>query len=215
MSLLKYSFGLLAIAGAGFVQAASFQIDYSNLNNPVLGFNNLALTPGPSSTPGNSVGDGAVIQIGYFTTTTDTFTGTWVPITGAGSANTLLLTSIGDGGDNAATSAGIFTGSVVFDNALAATSSNLPPSGAQLAIRFFNGTTVEGSTHYNTVTSTSWNFGTLTTPLGIPEVLDLDSSLLKWEDAANTFKTSLAIIPEPSTALLGAIGALGLLRRRR
>jgi len=203
------------IAGASFAHAALSQIDYINLDTPILGFNNVALSPGPSSTPNSSPGDGAVIQIGYFSTSTDSFAGTWIPITGAGSANTSLLTTIGDGGDNTVDSAGIFNGTISFNDALASASTNLPPDGTQLAIRFYNGTTIAGSTHYNTVTSTSWNFKAPSTPAPLPESLDLDSDPLKWEDANNAFKTSLAIIPEPSTALLGAIGALGLLRRRR
>ena len=35
-----------------------------------------------------------------------------------------------------------------------------------------------------------------------------------WEDDSNPFKTSL-LIPEPSSALLGLLGVVFLLRRRR
>lgn len=204
MKLFTIISGFLA---AGFANAATSQINYSNINQVVTDILGIPLTSGPD---GN--GNGAIIQIGYFTTTTATFQGDWVPITGLGSLNSGFLTTVGDGGDS--TTHGIFSGEVVFNDNSPATSTGLPAAGAQLAIRFFNGTTLENSTHYNTVTSASWNFVAPATPTPLPETLDMDSDPLVWEDPNNAFRTGI-LIPEPSTMMLGALGALGLLRRRR
>ena len=101
-------------------------------------------------------GDGAVLQLGYFTVNTASFQGTWVPLSGEGSLNTAVIigsapvetynhTSIGDltaqgaGDGTFAMSLNFILGSGTSDN-------SLPPAGTQLALRFYNGTTIGSST---------------------------------------------------------------------
>jgi hypothetical protein len=122
----------------------------------------------PLTAGGAPDGDGAIIQIGYFSGSTATFTGSWIAISGLGSVNPALLTSVGNGGD--ATSLGIFSSTVTFDTGL---HSLLPAGGSQLAMRFYNGTTIGTSTHYNTVTSSNanWQFKAPATPAALPASL--------------------------------------------
>jgi hypothetical protein len=207
MFSLKYTIGAVSVALCSLSFAATVQIDYGNTTVPMTTLGGVNLTAG-----GNAAGDGAIIQIGYFTGATSTFTGTWVPITGLGSVNSALLTSVGDGGES--TDTGIFQAVAIFNTDNPQASGSLPANNTQLAFRIYNDTTLAGSTHYNTVTNANWLFKTPATPAPTPITMSMDAAGLVWQDAANPFKTSI-VIPEPSTALLGAVGALGLLRRRR
>lgn len=161
-----------------------------------------------------AAGDGDIIQVGYFTG--GIFTGTWVPITGVGSPNTALITSIGDGGDE--TSHGIFSINITFDDSDPTKSTDLPTGGTQLALRFFNSsalTGVDAATHYNTATDASWAFKALSNAVVTPTGLDMDGATeLVWEDNSNPFVTSL-VIPEPSSALLLGLGGVAFFLRRR
>lgn len=117
-------------------------------------------------------GDGAVVQLGYFSQATpDTpFEGTFVPLTGASSANTAFsTTAIGDAGGGAD---GRFSLSTVFQLDSKTSGYYFPPAGTPLAVRFFNAKTVAGSTHYNAVSGgENWRW---VAPSGAPgEVLTL------------------------------------------
>lgn len=185
------------------------------------------LSPG-----GPADGNGTVIQLGYFSGATagDNFLGTWIPLTGEGSANTGQIdgltinfnqTSIGDSFTGTANTPGTFALGVVFDTAVSNKSQNLPGSTSiPLAIRFYNTTTVTGASLYNTVSSDLWMWQT-PGPGPIPPTLNLslDDLGLQWESidlhglAATQFRT---VIPEPSAASLILLGIAGLgLRRRR
>lgn len=117
------------------------------------------------------VGDGAVYQIGYFggiaagvdPTTVPGIFDTFVAISGAGSLNPILNTTIGDSDFGGAPVDGIVALTTTFDSAVHAGI----PASARLAVRFYNGTTMANSDHYNTVTSTegSWIF---TLPVTFP-----------------------------------------------
>jgi len=187
--------------------AATSQVNYANINTTVK--DNLG---NPLTAGGNPNGDGAIIQIGYFSGSTATFTGNWIAISGLGSANPTLLTSVGDGGNSS--NLGQFASGVTFDTVL---NSSLPSGGTQLAMRFYNGTTISGSTYYNTVTSSNvnWQFKTPSTPAPLPAALDMDTSTLVWQGGSATAFTTAILIPEPATAMLGLVGGLLLLRRRR
>lgn len=195
--------------------------------------NNTALSAGTTAD-----GDGFVLQLGYFTGAN--FTGTFVPLSGQGSANTGIVpgsndaetynkTSIGDLNLNFQGSG--FTGSGAFALQLdftvgdPTTGNNLPANGTPLAIRFYNGTTIAGSTAYNTVssTATNWQWATPSTP-PTTLTLSLDDPGLVWESivrfgqASNTaFHTT--IVPEPTTITSFVVGsgllALAVARRRR
>lgn len=196
---------------AGVAHAATSSISISNTTTPIMDNTGIvALDAGTDPS-----GDGDLIQVGYFSGDTSSFTGTWMPITGLGSPNTLLITSIGDGGDS--TSDGLFSINVTFDDSNPLSSTDMPANDAQLAMRFFNAPTEGSATHYNTVTDASWTFKALSDNVQTPTAMDMDSAPgMVWEDNGNPFETSIAIVPEPSSvALLGLGGLAVLLRRRR
>ena len=179
-------------------------------------------------------GDGTVLQLGYYSAATagDWFAGTWVPLTGEGANNTATVpdsspgigynqTTIGDvwmngGGD------GTFFLNLAFVELSVMSGSDFPPVGTPLSIRFYNGTSIAGSTFYNVVSNDNWDWKAPDTPPStVP--MSLDDSGLQWysivvegQDPSSAFHTTVAI-PEPSTYALVAVGLAGLLvlRRRR
>lgn len=178
----------------------------------------IALTGGTTAD-----GNGAVLQLGYFdgATAANNFLGNWVPLTGETSLNTAYnTTSIGDLNANGAGD-GTFALSLNFVLGSATTGNSLPASNTvPLSIRFYNGTTLAGSTFYNIVSDDLWLWKIPTTPAA-NVVLSLDDLGLEWYSiflggAANTAFHTTILIPEPSTvALIGlGIGLIPLLRRR-
>lgn len=189
-------------------------------------------------------GNGAVIQLGYFSAATTgtvagNFLGVWTPLTGEGSANnggniagsspaeTFNKTSIGDNGG----ADGEFGITVVFNSTVLGTFNNLPSSTSiPLAIRFYNGTTIAGSTFYNTVSNDLWlwKFPAAAAPLPPTINMSLGASAtgpgLKWESvnvfaqpAATSGTTSIpnVVAPEPTSAALLMVGLVSLAARRR
>ena len=177
-------------------------------------------------------GDGFVLQLGYYSNATvnNWFAGTFIPLAGEGAANSAIVPnsspaitynqiSIGDLTSNGAGD-GTFALSLVFSPGDPNTGNNLPPANTPLALRFFNSTTIGTSTHYNAVSSNSWQWVTPATPPGAVTI-SLDDPLAWYsivvEGQPNSaFSTSVAV-PEPSTyALLATgIGALAFIRRRQ
>lgn len=226
------------IALLGLCLAAAFEV--SRADTTTVGFDSggqtmfnqaaSALTGG-----GSTDGNGAVLQLGYFTGSTATFTGTWVALSGEGTLNSAAIitgsnsnetynkTSIGDLTGNGAGD-GTFGISLDFGGT-AASSFNLPSSGIQLALRFYNGTSIAGSTFFNTVTDSLWTWKTPATPPA-PVNMTLDDTGLVWQSifsfgqpSATAFHTAIAI-PEPSTlaSLIlggGALVLVGVRRRRK
>ena len=193
-----------------------------------------ATNPLPGGTAAD--GDGAVLQLGYYSnaTTSNNFSGTWVPLSGETSPNTAMLadsspaepynrTSIGDLTANGAGD-GTFALSFVFVEGSATSGNNLPPmSGVPLALRFYNNTTIASSTFFNVVSDDLWRWGGPgTPPPAVP--ISLDDPGLEWLSVAlgqpqeTAFHTTIAV-PEPGTFVLTLIGAtlvirLGCVRRR-
>jgi PEP-CTERM motif len=228
----------LASAGLQFVRADSTTVTFDSGDFMI--FDNPALHSGSdvALTGGNSMidGDGAVLQLGYFTGATsgsNAFTGTWVPLSGQTSLNTALVpgadpatetyaqTSIGDR-HNFFAGDGTFALSLTFTVGDAMSGNSLPPAGTILAIRFYNGTSLLTSSYYNTVSNGAtsnntwaWAAPTSSNPL-VNVSLSLNDPSLVWESvvldsqSANTaFHTTIAI-PEPSTLALVCLGLVGV-----
>ena len=167
--------------------------------------------------------EGSVIQIGYIpgaiADPASYSTATWatfIPLTGDGSNNSgTHPTVMGDG----SAGAGFYTVGVSFDTTV---HSDVPLASARIAVRFYDGTTSANSTLYNTISMnlSDWE-SVVPTDTGPPPAnatMDFHGpgfgGTFVWEDPSNPFKTSL-LIPEPSSALLGLLGVVFLLRRRR
>jgi hypothetical protein len=191
----------------------------------------------PLPAGGASDGDGAIIQLGYFdgASVGNPFAGTWHQLTGEGSLNTggntgsglpFNTTSIGDiGGGADPFGSGIFGFSLVFDSSVAGTFNDLPTSTSiPLAIRFYDGSSLLGSTFYNTVSSDDWLWKLPATPAPLPPLLNmsLDESGLKWESvttfgqsASTEFRTTIPV-PEPGSGslMMAALLLIGMRRSR-
>jgi hypothetical protein len=186
-------------------------------------------------------GDGAVLQLGYYSTATagNNFAGTWTPLSGQTSLNTATIagsvpaeqynhTSIGDLNVNGAGN-GTFAISLNFNTLDSTSNNNLPSSPTiPLSIRFYNGTTIASSTFYNVVSDNLWLWKTPATPPAAV-TMSLNDTGLQWLSiamggaAGTAFHTTIinpAAIPEPSTVASmilggGALSALVFARARR
>jgi len=169
-------------------------------------------TPLTSGDP-NARGDGAIIQIGYFSTSTVIFTGSWIPIAGNLSSNPSLIITVGDFNDPGAIPDGFVGQTSIFDDG-AGTDIGLPAADTQLAVRIYNTTSEAnlGTAQFNTVTKNTWLFKSLTDPQPTA-TFTLDSTGTTWQDATNPLKTTL--VPEPSSFALLGLGGIALLFRRR
>lgn len=178
----------------------------------------------PLSAGGQANGDGFLYQLGYFSTATtaNNFSGTWVPLTGEGSLNSDFASSrIGDG-DGAD---GEVYASFTFDTGVSTRGSALPSSNAvPLSIRFYNASTIAAATFYNTVSNDLWLWKSPATPAPLPPTvfMSLTDPGLAFESVdvngqtlgASQLRTTIPV-PEPTSAFLVAVGAAGLMMRRR
>ena len=172
-------------------------------------------TPLTSGDP-DARGDGALIQVGYFSDDTATFSGTWIPIAGLSSTNSSLNITVGDFDDPGAIPDGYVGKTVVFDSTKG-TNVGLPSVDTQLAVRIYDTTSEAslGTANYNTVTHSVWKRKGLATPPPTTTILQLDSGGTVWEDSSAPFQTSIAPVPEPSSFALLGLGAAAMLFRRR
>ncbi len=156
-------------------------------------------------------GDGAVLQLGYYTGATQSspFSGNWMPLTGPGSLHAIVSTI----GDSSSYSAGDF--GIISD--FKSTYDNVPPLGTPLAIRFYDSTSLATADYFNAVSNTdgTWNWITSDPNATMTLAIQRTSATQIWQDgAASAFRTTIAV-PELSVALLAASGALLAFRRRR
>ena len=116
----------------------------------------------------------------------------------------LPATSVGDSGGGAAGTFSISTnlkaGATVFQGAP-------PAAGTPLAIRFFDGKTLDTSTHYNVVTGgTNWQWKAPMEAPGAFVILSLADSGLVWQGgSASSFKTTIPG-PPPEISTGGGSG---------
>jgi hypothetical protein len=200
----------------------------------VLDQNSSPLAAGPSGD-----GNGAVLQLGYYTggSASNNFLGTWVPLSGETSLNTATIpgsappeqynqTSIGDLTVSFAGPA-TFAMQLSFRPADPTSGNNLPSSTTiPLALRFYNNTTIASSTYYNVVSDDTWMWQPPAVPPSTVNI-SLNDPGLEWlsiaqGQAANTaFRTTIPLsqVPEPGTIAAGCASAGALLvaaiRRRK
>jgi hypothetical protein len=205
---------LSACANAAIVEV-SFSTDGLLLRNNLGGL---------LSAGGLANGDGALLELGYFSSATPAgtgnFSGTWIPLTGPNSGNTeFALSSIGDGeGPN-----GEAYPLWAFDTARPNSVAVMPAVGTVLSIRFYNAQSLAASTFFNTVSNDTWLWKApgLSAPTPPQVLMSLQDGSLEWQSISvsgqagtTAFTTSLPV-PEPTSAFLVAVGAAGLMMRRR
>lgn len=227
---------ILAASAAIFLMAASSEaaiVTVSFDSGDFTVFSDLGGTVALSGGSPTIDGDGFVLQLGYFSgaTTGNNFSGTFIPLTGAGSANTGSIagttinfnqTTIGDLKDAGAGDGTFAFPSITFDTTDATRNQNLPSSTAiPLAIRFYNGSSLGSATLFNTVSNDAWVWKTPADAPNNPNItMSLNDANLEWQSiaqggAANTaFKTTIAV-PEPTSAALAGVALLGLATSRR
>ena len=162
-----------------------------------------------------------LIQLGYFDTSAPTTSGAvtfdnFVPLS---DPNGDLATNLG------LDSSGTFSGEAQLSDEL-----NAPDASSlslQFGLRFFNGTTEETSTFFNTVTNSAWTFAFVdeaTSPPPLPSLIDISGFNQSSRDAVTSavwqgtpFQTSVAVVavPEPGTSITAFLGAALLLGARR
>lgn len=188
-----------SIAGA---EAATTLVTWSVTTVDVRRLTNRTSSPLSAGTP--APGDGTLLELGYYSSgsISNPFLGSW----------TVLATStIGDDGMGVA-------GSFSTKSILGTSSDPLLTTGTPLAVRFYDGTSVGGSTYFNTVSNTSgaWNYIPPTSPSPVINiVIDKTNDVVFQDGGSGAFRTVLPI-PEPSIFGLTILGSLlALVRRSR
>ena len=229
-------FLMLLLATMTHLDAAMIvvNLDSGNNGNPAL-FDQNVLLQNALSGGTNAEGNGCVLQLGYYSqaTVANNFLGTWIPLTGEGSANTggnisgsspgetYNKTSIGDVNVNGAGNGTFALSGLTFISG-SATGNNLPTSTTiPLAIRIFNNTTLATSTFYNVVSNDLWLWKDINSePPPTPINISLNDAGLEWLSIASgqpsntAFHTTIAAVPEPGAGALLLIGLAGLGTRR-
>ena len=180
-----------------------------------------ALTAGTTAT-----GDGAVVQIGYYTSSTvgnnfGSGGSTWRALTGQGSLFG-VVTSIGDTNANGAVAGKIFTDDL---NIFTGTNGGmndflLPTAGQVMSIRFYDTTNTSG--FFNAVSNNTWLWQSPGNSPNQPVIsLAFDDVGLVAQSGAvvaapgTTINTTIAQAPEPTSATLLLVGLVSLASRRR
>ena len=189
---------------------------------------------------GTVVGDGDVVQFGYYTdaTSSNLFAGTWVPLTGNGGANSAFdTTSIGDNpdalgagytdGQFALSASGSTPGDtyINFTQGSATSGVSLPTSGHIMAVRFYNGTTVATSTYYGAASYADWDWVSPAYPPAAPMAFSLGdgNDSVSWLNNEVGYTGTMIgtdlLVPEPSESYLCGLGfgvlAFAYWRRRQ
>ena len=198
-------FCLIGLAGICQLKAATINLGVGIFNGGELKDNLGNFLPRGVA---NVSGDGAVLQVGYYSlaTQSDPFLGQWIAITGLG---TPYATTIGDSGYPAGQTKTI---AILVDGSF---SFVVPAVGTPLALRFYDNLSMSTSTYYNSVAATDGSFNWVA-PID-PQAttgLTLPSSNIVWQDGSGSaYRTTIAI-PEPSVTIILTFTA-GLLATRR
>ena len=199
---------LATLSVTGLVDAASIRVEWSNTAGAEL----LTIGGSPLSSGSTDPGDGAILQLGYYTigTPSNPFSGAWRPLTGPGS-NRPFGSAIGDKGIELP---GRFNLSNTYQTP--APTEIFPSPAAPLVVRFYNSSDFSSTSHFNAVSNElgSWNWISPTDPQTILNLTLSDPGLVWQGGPDSAFRTTIPI-PEPVSGLLVAVaGGLGLLRRR-
>jgi len=178
---------------------------------------------------GSNGGVGFVVQLGYYTgaTTSNAFLGTWTPVFGPSTSNSLFSTAgMGDDGGTVETGTNdefSFTGTVT--SATASTEVGIPSAGQIMSIRYYNATTVAGATDFGAISDPSGGSAWLwESPVASPSIANNSYSFsdpgVTYQGGASEPETNIAsAVPEPaSLSLIGGaigIGAAILSRRKK
>ena len=177
---------------------------------------------GVALSAGNAAyGDGMAVQIGYYdgANTGNNFSGTWVPLTGQNAVNSAyLVTTIGDdSGSGGGTVGSFYSGTLDFIVGNSGKGNFPPTTTIPLSLRFYNAALIANATLYNTVSDDLWLWQTPgpASPMNPHFDMSLQDLGLEWQGGlSSAFKTTVAT-PEPTSALLLAVGAAGIFGRRR
>ena len=162
------------------------------------------ITATPLSAGTGSPGNGTFVQLGYYSlaTLTNPFSGAWV---------SLAATTIGDDGVEVP---GRFSTSSI----LGGVPFSAPSIGTPLAIRFYDGTSVANSLHFNAASNTNgtWSWVSPSDPAPIMNlVIDKSIGIVFQSGVVGAYSTQLTI-PEPSALVLFSLGlSILTLNRRR
>lgn len=165
----------------------------------------------------------SIVQVGYFNTplsSTDPSSyslddwASFVAISGIDSLNSDKVTNV----DNSL-GPGTFSIGLSYDD-----SSDIVPESypKRLGIRIYDSTSTTGpGIEYNTVSSNANNWvvsdpSSTNPPPTDPDVTIFGSETnITWEDNANPFKTTIVVVPEPSSFALLGLGVVALTFRRK
>lgn len=186
----------LILCGHTFA-ASSIQINWSTSRDLL----NSRISPLSAGTAAN--GDGALLQLGYYSdaTISDPFAGSWI---------TLAVSSIGDAGVNLP---GMFSSSTLLTDG----NFSAPAAGTPLAVRFFDNTSVANSSFFNAVSSTdgSWNWIQPTEQGPILNLTITKGTSVFLSGVLGDFQTTIPI-PEPASVFFAGLSfTLTLCRRNR
>lgn len=208
--------------------AAITTLSISSGFSPDRAINNFDGTTPLTSGVSGTAGDGAVIQIGYYSSATagnnfgsGSF-GSFTPLTGQGSVFGFANTTIGDTPANL--SPGPFNGFFISGINIQAGINDalLPTPGTPLSIRIFNNTTIAASTRYQALSNNLWLWqAPANAPLSPTINMNLNSAGLVALSGAtvatpgSTISTTISTAPEPTSAALLMVGLVSLASRRR
>ena len=179
---------------------------YASYGLPLGNRAGIPLTAGTSA-----IGDGAVLQVGYYSGATlgNPFSGQWIALSGPGTP--LLPSSVGDGLSQID---GVFKLSFSLVSGFAGE----PPVGTPLSLRFYDSQNLSTARYFNSVTGPdgSWNWPGIGTVPHLGLAIDAATApTLVWQGGAGSaFRTTLPV-PEPGVALLLVAGGAGWVWRRR
>jgi len=217
MNKTLYMLPLVSLLTTTWALAASSS--YNILNHPIGNAANPMLNEAGTPLTGGTaaLGDGSIIQLGYFNTSIDDPSAVWTPIAGLGTSGIINGHDlrVGDFSGGFDVGNGFFSVDVTFSDS--DTLEGLPTADTQLAVRFYDTTDASSlnTAKFNTVTNANFKYEAFSDPSSGTDIDLASTSTNIWQDSANPFKTTITAVPEPSSFALLGLGGMALLFRRR